>query len=196
MYIIKSLLVLLILISLIVTSVLLVSKYIVKRKKGIHSLKRCLCAVLCCCFTLVSIALFGDYVYPFERTLNPVLIAEFQVPPGYELDFPGEKYWHGAYKQFGLYAESFYFDPENTDPYGIGWPPMDFDHFSYVITYGQKIESLSYNVWDTIDVPVRTGAKVGHMILQEDFSPEMVYIYRIPLIRIENDRNDLDRPWD
>ena len=66
---------------------------------------------------------------------------------------------------------------------------MDFKHYSYVITYGQKIDKLTYNVWDTIDFPIRTGAKVGHMTLDEEFSPRMVYIYRIPKLRIENDRS-------
>ena len=153
--------------------------------------------LFCACVVLLSVVLLGDYVYPFERDLHPMLIAEFDVPNGYELDYPGQKFWHGAYEQFGLYAQSQYFDPtENQSIYGFGWPPMDFDKYCYIITYGQKIESLSYNVWETIDTPIRTGAKVGHMVLEKDFSPSKVYIYQSPKIRIENDINDINSRWD
>lgn len=196
MYILRSIMVLLFILALLVASIYLVNKYRVYKKNGIHHLKYSLSMLLCVLCTVIFIVLFGDYTYPFERTLHPILIAEFQVPEGYEHEYPGERYWHGAYKKWGLYAESFYFNPENTDPYGIGWPPMDFDNYSYIITYGQKIKSLSYNVWDVIEYPFMTGAKVGHMILEDEFSPDTVYIYQIPLIRIENDRNDMNSPWD
>ena len=196
MYILRSVIVLLFILALIVASVYLVNRYRVCKKNGIYNIKYSLSMLLCVLCTIISIVLFGDYTYPFERTLHPILIAEFRVPEGYELEYPGEKYWHGAYKKWGLHAESFYFNPDKTDPYSIGWPPMDFDHYSYIITYGQRIESLSYNVWDMIDSPFLTGAKVGHMILEGEFFPDMVYIYQIPLIRIENDRNDLNSPWD
>jgi hypothetical protein len=119
-----------------------------------------------------------------------VLIAEFDVPEEYALEYPGQKFWHGAYEKFGLYAESFYFNPNNNESiYGFGWPPMDFKRYCYVVTYGQKIDKLTYNVWETIDDPIRTGAKAGHMILDDTFCAEKVYIYRIPKIRIENDIN-------
>ena len=153
--------------------------------------------LFCVCIMFLSVVLGGDYVYPFERDLNPILIAEFDVPKEYELDYPGQKFWHGAYEKFGLYAQSQYFNPtDNQSVYGFGWPPMDFDKYCYIITYGQRIESLSYNVWETIDDPIRTGAKVGHMVLEKDFLPEKVYVYQIPKIRIENDVNDINRGWD
>lgn len=55
---------------------------------------------------------------------------------------------------------------------------------------------ISYNVWETIDIPVRTGAYVGHMRLNDDFVPDKVYVYEIPRIRIENDVNDVQSSWD
>lgn len=154
-----------------------------------------LCSI---CITVPCFAFFGGYVYPFERTLNPKLVAEFEVTEKYELDYPGQEFWRGAYEAYGLWGQSLWFDPDDVfeSKYGFGWPPMDFDRYSYIITYGQKIESLSYNVWDTIDVPFRTGAKAGHMILDEAFSPEKVYVYQIPKLRIDNDVNDPDNPWD
>ena len=149
--------------------------------------------VICVGVALISVVFGADYIYPFERPVNPVLIAEFDVPEEYALDYPGEKFWHGAYKAYGIYPESLYFDPDKRNSiYGFGWPPMDFETYNYIITYGQKIDSLSYNVWDTIDIPVYTGAKVGHMVLEDSFSPRKVYVYRIPKVRIDNDINSTD----
>ena len=164
-----------------------------KMAKRIHIVT----ALLIICIMVLGIVFLGDYVYPFERVLEPVLYAEIIVPEEYVLDYPGQKFWHGAYEQYGLHAESFYFDPDDPNSiYGFGWPPMDFKHHSYIFTYVQKIDYISYNVWETIDEPIRTGAKVGHMILDEEFSPEKVYIYQIPKIRIENDINDTSSVWD
>lgn len=193
MYIIKSLGVLVFLIALVATCVLLVAKCIKKHREGCLKKTHVLVVLCSICLTVVCLLNMGAYAYPFERTLEPVLIAEFDVPEGFELEYPGQKFWHGAYEEYGLYAESFYFNPNNTNSiYGFGWPPMDFERYCYVITYGQKIEALSYNVWETIDEPIRTGAKVGHMVLKEEFSPEKVYVYQIPKVRIENDINAAD----
>lgn len=195
--IIKSIVVFVILLGLVLVSVISIMSC--KKQHQTNKLTKIhlFTTVICCCVTLLSVFLFCDYINPFERTVHPVLIAEFEVGKEYELDYAGQKFWHGAYEQYGLYAESFYFDPDNTQSvYGFGWPPMDFDKHNYIITYGQTIQKLTYNVWDTIDEPIKTGAKVGHMILNDDFSPSKVYIYQIPKIRIENDVNNLDRKWD
>ena len=197
MYLLKSCLVLLFLIVLVIACIAYVARCAKKRNKKMLKFVHVFTAVCLVLVTLLCVINFGDYTYPFERRLNPVLIAEFDVPTNYELEYPGQKFWHGAYEQFGFYAESFYFDPDNRDSiYGFGWPPMDFDRHCYIITYGQKILSLSYNVWETINEPIRTGAKVGHMTLDDDFMPARVYIYQIPKVRIENDINDITSPWD
>lgn len=187
----KSIIVLVALMALFISSVLLCRRCLKdfrdRTKKAIHVILTAIHIVI----TLFSIILFGEYVYPFERKVEPIPYGVLVLPEEYVLDYPGEKFWHGAYEAYGLYAESFYFNTSGqSQKYGISWPPMDFEHYSYIITYGQKIDTLTYNVWDTIDIPVRTGAKVGHMTLQEEFSPDLVYIYRIPKIRLENDINN------
>ena len=152
---------------------------------------------LALCIALPSFVFLGDYTYPFERTLHPKLIAEVDVPERFKARKPGDPFWHGAYQAYGLCASSVWFDPyETQSKYGFAWPPMDYAHHNYIITYGQKIKSLSYNVWDMIYIPIRTGAKVGHMRLEETFIPEKVYIYQIPKVRIENDINNHSNPWD
>ena len=195
--IVKSIIVVVLFVCLGALCLFMLCKCVECYRKRALKLLRCLGTLCFFIVFLFSLVCCGEYAYPFDRKVDPILIAEFEVPEGYELEYPGQKFWHGAYEQFGLYAESFYFDPEEQNSvYGFGWPPMDFDSFCYIITYGQEIESLSYNVWETIDIPIRTGAKVGHMRLKEEFHAERVYIYQIPKVRIENDINDIDRPWD
>ena len=63
---------------------------------------------------------------------------------------------------------------------------MDLENYTYIITYCQQIDSLSYNVWDTIDSPTYTGAYAGYMDLCDEIDPLAIYIYRIPKIRINN----------
>lgn len=190
MNIIKSIFVLLGLLLLLLLTILITVKIIKRfsvRPCVLHEkiLFASLWVVVIC-----TIVLFIDFTNPLDRTLTPTLVAEFSVPEQYWLEYPGQKFWHGAYEAFGLYAESFYFNPyEKRSIYGFDWPPMDFKRYCYIITYGQKIESLSYNVWETIDAPIVTGAKAGKMVLCADFSPDKIYVYQIPKIRIENDVN-------
>ena len=191
--IVKSLLVLLLILLVVVYNVLLIIKFIFKYKQ--HELKKSFVIKFTCFFiaSLLFVFAFGDYVYPFERELHPVCIEEITLPAKHEFDYPGQKYWHGAYEKYGLYADSFNFDSsEKVDHvYGFEWPDMDFKHYSYVITYGQKIEKLTYNVWDTIDHPIRTGAKIGHMTLDEEFYPNKIFVYQILKMRLDHDLNDL-----
>jgi len=197
MNVIKSLTVVVCLLSLAAICVMYISYCVDRHYTKNLGRKHVVIAVCFVCVLVFALICFGDYVYPFERKVEPVLIAEFNVPEEYELKYPGQKFWHGAYGAYGLYAESFYFNPNNSNSiYGFGWPPMDFNRYCYIITYGQRIQSLTYNVWETIEEPIRTGAKVGHMILCDEFSPEKVYVYRIPKVRIENDINDINSRWD
>lgn len=141
MYIVKSAFVLGCLLTLAVLSAVAFAKCAKRFRHGLLTVVEILLVIFLIGITVAFTVLFGDYVYPFERTLEPVLVAEFDVPEGYELDYPGQRFWHGAYAQFGLYAGAFWFDPDAE--YAFGWPPMDFGRYCYIITYGQKIETLS-----------------------------------------------------
>lgn len=195
--VLKSLPFILFLGGLVILSIYFIKSYIKKCKLDIDYKEDIIRIIVSCVITVICIALLGKYTYPFERHLNPVLIAERSVSEEYELEYPGQRFWVGAYEKYGLRPASEYFDvTEKVSYLGFEWPDMDFDNHSYIITYGQKIESLSYNIWDNIVDPVRTGIKAGHMKLAKEFSPEKVYIYEIPKLRIENDINDNNRPWD
>ena len=186
----KSLIVAIVLLLIAFFTVVFILRAVNTHKDIWLRLKYSLAASVLAVLLVLGIHIYGLNLYPFERQLDPVPFAAFSVPEEFELDYPGQKFWTGAYKIGN--RESMYFDVhDNMSMYGFPWPPMDFEHFSYIITYGQKIESLSYNAWDMIDIPVQTGAIAGRMVLNEEFNPEMVYIYSIPRLPIENDVNDV-----
>ena len=171
------------LILLISLSVYLV--FSIKKNTQFTRLKRIVLIGACAIIPLMSIALYGDYVWPEEIQVKLTSHAVITVTGDQILDYPGQAFWHGAYEEYGVYAGSFHFNTE--DPIDFySWPPMDFNYNSYIISYGQRIVSLSYNVWDTIDGPIRTGAYRGYAELDDTFVPEEVYVYRIPKMRIDN----------
>lgn len=184
MHVIKSLAVLLVLVALCILSWHIVEVHILCKP----SRKGAILAVACCVITLVGVLCLKDYVYPFERSVKFTLFASLDIPEEHRLPSAGSKFWHAAYEEYGLYAESKYFNPKQTvSDLGFEWPQMDFEKHAYIITYGQQLLSLSYNVWEEIDIPIRTGAKVGHATLSDDFDPNKVYVYEIAKIRIDND---------
>lgn len=184
MHIIKSLIVLFFLVALCIFSWYLVKARIL----SVPSRKSAVLAVICCIVTIAAIVCLKDYIYPFERNVKFTLFASLDIPEEHHLTSAGNNFWHAAYEEYGLYAESKYFDPKEAISYlGFKWPKMDFENHTYIITYGQQLVSLSYNVWEEIDIPIRTGAKVGHATLSDDFNPNKVYVYEIAKIRIDND---------
>lgn len=122
-----------------------------------------------------------------EQQLEPELVATIHVDP--EL-FPSgciHEEWHAVYEKYDRYPGTWvhpheYYQSQSTSE----WPELDLENYTYIITYSQEIESLSYNVWDTINAPVFSGAKEGHMVLNEEIEPYLIYIYRIPKMRINN----------
>ena len=70
---------------------------------------------------------------------------------------------------------------------GFDWPDMDFENHTYIVSYGQELVALTYNAWETVDYPHKTGAKAGHPVFGDVFEPNKVYIYEIEKMRIDND---------
>ena len=156
-------------------------------KLGKPVMRQVIFSTITCMVTLISLVLWGDYANPMNREVPLELYAIIDIPQEYALENPGEKFWHSAYEAYGLYAEARYFDPSPEAYMGFCWPDFNFREYTYIIVYGQQMKSLSYNVWDTIDIPVRTGAKRGYAVLDDLFDGGKVYIYRIPKMRIDND---------
>lgn len=181
MSIVKSIFVILLLIVLVSSSIKLTINFIKAYQYKVGYLGKLFFMGVLCLITLFTLVLSADYVYPFERTVDMELVMvvdcanedEHSVHPGV---------WHGVYGDYGLYSGSDTFHPNHADK----WMELDLDHYSYIVSYGQEIESLTYNVWDTIDAPFRTGAKAGHVKLSKEFIPSRIFIYQIRKIRIDN----------
>lgn len=184
-YIVKSILVLLFLLSIIAATIVMIVK-IINRRHNTHDKTLIRKTIICSAIAIVSVIFLGTYTYPFERTLDPILIAEVNLDEEHAIAYPGDISWHGAYEKYGFYAGSAYFSYDESTRHGFSWPEMDLNNHCYIVTYGQKIDSLTYNIWDKIKYPIRTGAYSGHVQLNEEFAPQKVYIYQIPKIRIEN----------
>lgn len=169
-----------------------IKRHLQKNLKAAHIIL-CVCCVI---IALFSLTFYSNLVYPFERPVELELYEVLTVTGDHVLDYPGQAFWHGAYDAYGLSAGSEHFNTEDPND-NYSWPPMNFEQSNYIITYGQEIERLAYNVWDKIDSPIHTGAYYGHLVLSESFSADKVYIYRIPKIRIDNDpnRNYIQMPF-
>ncbi len=188
MHIWKSVLVFVCLLGLIIFNVCLVVRCVNAHRNSNATPRQYVLTAISVLISLCLLVVFGKYVYPFERPVEAKLVAVLDIPEEFSLRSPGSEYWHAAYEEYGLYAGSFHFDPsETSSPLGFEWPEMDLENYTYIITYGQEVESLSYNVWETIEIPIRTGAYVGHIHFKEHFEPNEVYVYQIPKMRIDND---------
>lgn len=149
----------------------------------------CFCIICICALLLISHLL--KYTNPCDKVITPQLFHSIRLEDDVSIPYPGLP-WHAIYEQYGLYAASFFIEPDDeTDHhFGFTWPEMDFKHHTYIVSYGWEIESLSYNIWETLDYPIKTGACVGHVVYTGDFQSNMVFIYELPKIRIEHDINN------
>ena len=135
MHIGKSLIVLLILIALCYLSVRLIMNQVFYKttRKGIFI------TTICCLITVLSIFCFGDYVNPFDRNVKFTCFAVLDIPEEHSLSGPGSKFWRAAYKEYGFFAESKYFNPDEKVSYlGFEWPQMDFDNHTYKSHMGKN----------------------------------------------------------
>lgn len=152
-----------------------------------HKVRNILCFVLAFIVVAAFYANRWEYIYPFERTVNLELYAVIDIPEGQTLSRPD---WHAIYEKWGIHSGSKWMDTESVlQPHwrGFVWPDMDFENHTYIVSYGQELVALTYNVWDTVDYPYRTGAKAGHPVFSDVFERNKVYIYEIEKMRIEND---------
>lgn len=140
-------------------------------------------------FGLVALLLITGtfFLRSWECQLEPELVDIVRLDPAC---FPnGNIYeeWHSVYEAYDNYPGTWVHPHEYYKSRSIDeWPEMDLENYTYIITYCQKIQSLSYYVWRENNVPTRTGAKEAHLILEEKNEPLTVYIYRIPKMRINN----------
>jgi hypothetical protein len=178
--VIKSNVVVCIILLLLCTDILMFLIWLLSKEK--RALK--IIALILIFVSFAVIVVVRDYVYPFERTVDVELVTEI------ELDEPLTEYWvdswQAFYEGYGLYAASYSivarFEGRRLD---FELPEMNLEKYTYVVTYGKKIEKLTYNAWDTIYAPIRTGAKKGNIQFYEEFDHK-VYVYKLKKMRIDN----------
>lgn len=186
---IKSVLVILFLLVMLSLSVCLIRHCVYTHRQAKLKILKCVTAITCCILTIMAVFFLGNYVYPFERPLEPELIATMEVqhevlPCGSN----GCKPWYAVYGQYEILPDSRFGEYEYyRDKCATQWPEYDLEHYTYIVAFCQQIDTLSYNVWDTVDYPLRTGAKDGHIVFQDEIHPTKIFIYRIPKMRIDND---------
>ena len=90
--------------------------------------------------------------------------------------------WYGVYGKYGFSPASNEFHPDYIDD----WIDPDLENYSYIISFGQPVESLSYRVWDNLDTPNRNNVRAGRVVFADSFDKWSIYIYRIPKMRIDS----------
>lgn len=192
MNLLYSALVILFLIALLFAIICIIKKMLLSFKNGRPLLSKSIISIFSCLLLLTCMFYMADYIYPFERKLNPELVTVVEIPPQHSPKGPNGCWeWYSVYEEYGLYLGSRFFTAENYYYYRghivDEWPEYDLENYTYIITFCQEIDTLTYNVWETVDYPIRTGAKDGHMTFKEEIHPTKIYIYRIPKMRIDND---------
>lgn len=133
------------------------------------------------------IAVMLLFLHSWECRLEPELVSVVRLDPAC---FPSGnifEQWHAVYEAYDHYPGTWIHPHEYYKSRAIDeWPEMDLGNYTYIITYCQKIKSLSYYAWRENNVPTYTGAKEAHLVLEEKTEPLTVYIYRIPKMRINN----------
>ena len=135
---------------------------------------------------LVIIVFLSNYVYPYERNVELELVHVAEC--GHRMD-EHDIPWHAYYvysdwdveSRFRIFVPAFVHD----DCMEV---MSDLDNYTYIISYGRTLETLTYNMWDSKMTPILdlgTSAKDGHVTYGKNGDPNCVYIYRIKKMRIE-----------
>lgn len=136
---------------------------------------------------LLVVVLVFVVLRQMEIQLEPELVAAVRLDPACFPDGQISETWHAVYEAYDGYPGTWLHPHEQYQSRSMdAWPEMDLENYTYIITYCRKIESLTYNPWKENTVPVRTFAKEGHMILQDEIVPLTIFIYRIPKMRINH----------
>lgn len=159
-----------------IAAYLTVNAFSRERKKGVGAK---ITAVAACVAAAVFTLAVADYLDASDRNVEYTLYAVVELEKPHGMD-AGE--WDGIHeKEYDEnYAQSF------RSSYGEDWPELNVQEYSYIICYGQQLRSLTYNVWNTIDIPIRTGLLEGKAMFCEGYDPNTIYIYRIPKLKIDH----------
>ena len=166
-------------------------KTFLKEKLYRYQMGRWLIKGICVCMLtvvfFVTLTVLLDYCYPFERNVKLELVTiatpDNEIKEIGPLDDNSDNInWYGVYGDIFPLGASSAFHPDFIDQY----IEPDLDRYSYIISYGYAVESLSYNVFEDVGGTYGCGVHKGHIVFSKDFNPWGIYIYRIPRLRIDN----------
>lgn len=100
-----------------------------------------------------------------------------------------EPSWQGIYGEIDGKSEAYYFFAgcvghdyiKNNE-----LPELDLDNYTYILSFGRKINFITYYVWDTLGRMYRYDTKSGYPIFYGDFHNNKVYLYRLKRMRIDH----------
>ena len=112
-----------------------------------HKVGKVLCFALAFVVVAVLYVSRWEYAYPFERKVDLELYAVIEIT---EEDALSDSDWYAIYEKWGAHPGSKWMDTESVSApfirYGFDWPNMDFENHTYIVSYGQELVSLTYNV--------------------------------------------------
>lgn len=94
--------------------------------------------------------------------------------------------WYAIYEEYGLGVDSRF--NQQTISW-VEWPELDLERYTYIVSFGREMTSLSYNVWESRQpaiLDLGTSFKIGIAEFGEEIDTSLVYIYRIPKMRIDH----------
>ena len=100
-----------------------------------------------------------------------------------------EPSWQGIYGEIDGKSEAYYFFAGCVGydyMKNIELPELDLDNYTYALSFGRKINFITYYVWDTLGGMYRYDTKSGYPVFCGDFHNDKVYLYRLKKMRIDH----------
>lgn len=146
---------------------------------------------------LLPAVAFSPYVIPWDHSVPIEKVAEFETSeeynPNWRCIYELNVDWSFLGRLIGQEKEFTGKISSECDwwPDGVECPDVDFEHYSYLITYASEAEKLTWNVWETWDpfLLFGEGRKWGKITYGDGIDPNKIYVYRFPCDGIENHEN-------
>lgn len=180
----KTLLIFLLLVVILVYFV----KTLVKLKAQKRSRMECICVLILTIAVVCIMFPVSLYVWPFPISVKLEEVAQMTATE--DISIPEERSWYCVYdiRYFGNASEESYCGLPNCQT-NEEYPTMDFDRYTYLISFEREVLELSYYVWDNKGpgiIDFGTSTKWGTAELSEEISEGIIYIYRFPKMAIDN----------
>lgn len=174
MYLVKSFFVVIVLLGFLWYSLILLREFIYAYQQASPYLSKGIKCGIIAIITMCAFLCGRNYMWPFDRNVKMETVVTVT---------DAEEYDRFSGMWFGVYEGSISFHKNYIDE----WIDLDLANYSYIVSFGRPVESLTYNVWEKMQGPYQSNIYSGHAELGDATQPMIIYIYRIPRIRIDND---------